>query len=103
MKRIVINAVSAALAASFLFSVASCSKPKTGKEAKKISADSPWFENKTVKVDQGLDETKKLSYTVHSPAGSDDKYIVFYNEGSYDCSEHFTEMNFDCFSLKNSK
>ena len=95
MKRIVINAVSAALAASFLFSVASCSKPKTGKEAKKISADSPWFENKTVKVDQGLDETKKLSYTVHSPAGSDDKYIVFYNEGSYDYSEHVMETNFD--------
>ena len=60
MRRIVINAVSAALAASFLFSVASCSKPKTGKEAKKISADAPWFENTTVKVDQGLDETKKL-------------------------------------------
>ena len=41
-----------------------------------ISADFPWFENKKINIDYGIDESKPAVFTVVYLAGADDKYIV---------------------------
>lgn len=42
----------------------------------KISADSPWFENKKINIDLGIDESKPAEYIDTKLVGSDEKYIV---------------------------
>ena len=41
-----------------------------------ISADFPWFENKKINIDYGIDESKPAVFTGVYLAGADDKYIV---------------------------
>ena len=88
MKNISVKAVSAVLAASMLFSVAACNKKNnSGREksrsGSKISADSPWFDTRSIDFDIGLDSSREVDYTYQRLAGADENYIVVLTTGYY--------------------
>lgn len=76
--------VSFLLTAAVLLSVSSCAKNTSSKDARKVSADSPWFIFKTYDIDVGADPNKGIeNFNLHV-AGADDKYLVISAEGDYE-------------------
>lgn len=87
MKRILTKAVTALLAFSMVFSIASCSKKSAGgskgNSGKKISDDTPWFDAQIYDVDTGIDKEREVEYTYSSYAGSDADNILILTNGNY--------------------
>ena len=95
MKRIPIKAVSLALAASMMLSIAACNKKggsggsggsgsnATSRSGDKITADSPWFDSQVIDVDLGLDESKPIESVYARLVGADSKKLITYTGGYY--------------------
>jgi uncharacterized protein YvpB len=92
------------LTAAVLLSVSSCAKNTSSKDARKVSADSPWFIFKTYDIDVGADPNKGIeNFNLHV-AGADDKYVYVYDP--YDKGKRkMTHTDFlkffnTCYSMK---
>ena len=87
MKKIMRKTVTAVLAVSMLFSMASCASKKSGKSGARggtlISEKSPWFNTRTIEVTTGVDESREIDYVYSQMAGTDDKNMVVYTQGNY--------------------
>ncbi|MBR2549257.1 MAG: extracellular solute-binding protein [Clostridiales bacterium] len=76
--------ISTLIIISVLLSLSSCGKKNDPVESgsiaaqsgSQISTDSPWFENKRINIDLGIDESKPAEFIDTKLAGLDDKYIV---------------------------
>ena len=82
----------AVLAASFIFSIASCGrKPKTesSHSGKLIEEDMPWFEAKTYQIDNGVDPDRKTQYVHSQLAGSDEDNYIIFTQGNYEYPEDY--------------
>ena len=74
--------VSLVLIPAMLLSIASCGK-KSGKKARKIAPEDPWFDAKVYNIEPELDTGgKEIDYSTQKLAGADDKYIVVFSQGS---------------------
>ena len=88
MKKLSCKLISFALVAAMVLPVAACNK-KNGQEREKstagtkISAESPWFEDKMVILKPDLKLKKEAEYVQHSVAGVDENYIIVYSNGNY--------------------
>lgn len=88
MKKLSCKVITCALVAAMVLPVVACNK-KSGQEkakspaGKKISADSPWFEDSMIKVKPELDLKKEIEYIQHNIAGVDENYMVIHSSGSY--------------------
>ena len=82
----------AVLAASFMFSIASCSKEEkteSSHSGKLIEEDMPWFETKTYLIDTGVDPDRKTQ-SIHSQlAGADEDNYIFLTQGNYEYPEDY--------------
>ena len=91
-KHLLRKAIAAVLSVSFLISIASCgAKPKTesSHSGKLIEEDMPWFETKTIKIDNGVDPDRKTQ-SIHSQlAGSDEDNYIFLTQGNYEPPKDF--------------
>ena len=86
MKSFWLKPVAAFLAASMLFSLASCSKKNGGSSShsgRKITSDTPWYDANEIAFDPGYDKAKDTDYIYSSFAGSDEKYIAIMTQGNY--------------------
>lgn len=97
MGRSFTKAVSALLTAAVLLSVSSCAKNTSSKDARKVSADSPWFDCKTYDIDVGADPDKGIEDFYISVAGADDKYLVVSAYGDYEGTEDQKMANWQAF------
>ena len=101
MKRQLIKLAAAALAASMLLSVAACNKGGKGSgsgksdSGKKITADMPWFDAKTVDVDIDYDKSRGLEYIYTQMAGADKDYVVTLTTGNYKMPTNIDWNNFN--------
>ena len=76
--------VSLVLLPAMLLSIASCGKRSSGKAARKIAPEDPWFDAKIYNIEPDLDTGgKEIDYSTRKLAGADDKYIVVFSQGSY--------------------
>ena len=92
MKKFLSKTVSAVLAASMVFSIAACTKNggKSGSHGGRlISADTPWFDAKTLDIDLGIDESREKEYSYSQMAGMDEKYMVILTSGNYKMPSNF--------------
>ena len=80
--RATLKATSVLLITSVLLSVVSCSKKKE-RVREVITADTPWYESKTIKLDCGFDNDAKVQYCSQKYIGSDDKNYFIYSYGEY--------------------
>ena len=84
--------VAAVLALSFMISTASCGKKQkteVSHSGKLIEENTPWFETKTFKIDNGVDPDRKTQ-SIHSQlAGSDEENYVFITQGNYEPPEDY--------------
>lgn len=71
------------LITSILLSVVSCSKKKE-RVREVISADTPWYESKTIKLNCGFDKDAKFSYCNYEYLGSDNRNYYIYCDGQYE-------------------
>lgn len=70
------------LITSILLSVVSCSKKKE-RVREVISADTPWYESKTIKLNCGFEKDAKFAYCNYEYLGSDDRNYYIYCDGQY--------------------
>ena len=88
MKKLSCKVMTCALVAAMVLPFAACNK-KNGQEREKstagtkISAESPWFEDKMVILKPDLKLKKEAEYVQHSVAGVDENYIIVYSNGNY--------------------
>ena len=89
------------LVSAMLMSVASCGKKPFGKTARKITAEDPWFNAKVYNIEPDLDTGgKEIDYSTQKLAGTDDKYIVVFSQGSYirpNVFENYNESDYKYF------
>ena len=100
MKNITVKLMSCALAASIMFSIASCankgpSDTEGSRSGKKITADTPWYETKPVDIEIDLDDSREVEYTYPTLAGADEKYIVVLTTGYYRMPTDIDWENYD--------
>ena len=89
------KALALSLAAILLFT--SCSFVNTSKNARKVSADSPWFNSSTYDVNLGTDPDRELEDNDYDLrlAGVDENYLVVYALGDYEGTMDQKNSNFD--------
>ena len=97
MGRLFTKAVSALLTAAVLLSVSSCAKNTSSKDARKVSADSPWFDCKTYDIDVGADPNRGIEDFYIQVAGADDKYLVVSAYGDYEGTEDQKMADWEAF------
>ena len=88
MKNRFVEIAACILVVSLVLPLAACkkdSKNGTGKgnSGKKIEADTPWFDSKTIKVDQGLDPNRAVDMLNQRMLACDDKKIIVESTGNY--------------------
>ena len=105
MKQFPVKAVSAAMAASMMLSVAACSRAggsasglaqgngvqgdgvvsmnSGSRSGEKITADTPWFDSEIFDAVGGTDPNKPVEYMYHRLAGSDKDNLIVYVNGYY--------------------
>lgn len=89
MNRNILKVLSSALIFSVVLSATACKKDNrikgTGKSCsgQKVVADSPWYDNKKIEVELGIDGNKQPGELSSLLAGYDDNYIIAYTTGSY--------------------
>lgn len=96
MKSTLLNRLlSLTLISAVLLSTAACGKRNSGKAAKKISSDDPWFDVKEYSVEPALDtHGKEIDFkSLQNLAGADDKYIVVFSSGNYISPSRFEEYS----------
>ena len=93
--------VSLVLLPAMLLSIASCGKRSSGKAARKIAPEDPWFDAKIYNIEPDLDTGgKEIDYSTRKLAGADDKYIVVFSQGSYllpDNNREYTNSDYRYF------
>ena len=77
-----LNISAVLLIASMLLSIVSCSK-KAERVREVISADTPWFESNTIKLNCGFDKDTKFSFCNFDYLGSDEKNYYIHCDGQY--------------------
>ena len=84
MKRTLLSkTLSLILIPAMLLSIASCGKKASGKKAKKITPEDPWFNAKVYSIEPDLDtKGKVIEYGQQQLVGIDDKYIVVFSNGN---------------------
>ena len=87
------------LIASMLMSVVSCSKKKE-RVREVISADTPWYESKTIKLDCGFEKDAKVQYCSQTYIGSDDKNYFIHCYGRYVEPEDIDWNTFDYYAYE---
>ncbi len=98
MKKHFAKAISALLALSMVFSIASCGKKKSdnkGNSGKKITDDTPWFDAEIYDVDPGLDKEREIEYTYSRFVGSDENYTVILTNGNYKIPDNIDWNNYN--------
>ena len=92
-KHLLRKMAAAVLAVSFMISIASCGtkpqKTETSHSGKLIEEDMPWFETKTLKIDNGVDPDRKTQYIHSQLAGSDEDNYIFLTQGNYEYPEDY--------------
>lgn len=83
MGNLVVKFLAVTLVLSMMISVASCGK-NPGKNVRKVSEDSPWFDANIIEFETGADKEKSINYGNNSFAGSDEKYYVVSTSGEYE-------------------
>ena len=84
MKRTLISkTLSLILIPAMLLSIASCGKKASGKKARKITPEDPWFNAKVYNIVPDLDtKGKAIEYGQQQLVGIDDKYIIVFSNGN---------------------
>ena len=85
MRKIIAKTVSVALVCAMAATVASCGKTKkTGKEIRKISEDSPWFDVSITDVETGAEKDRETGTWLNQQfVASDDQYYFIETSGEY--------------------
>ena len=85
MRKIIAKTVSVALVCAMAATVASCGKTKkTGKEIRKISEDSPWFDASITDVETGAEKGREIGTWLNQQfVASDDQYYFIETRGEY--------------------
>lgn len=86
-----------ALSMATILLITSCSFVNTSKNARIVSADSPWFNSSTYDVDLGTDPDRELEDNDYDLrlAGADENYLVVYATGDYEGTMDQKNSNFD--------
>lgn len=99
MKRIALRAASIALVLSMALSQISCDS-NTNKKAKKITADTPWYNAEIIDFKPEINTDKELESMSQYIAGADDNYIVMYSDGMYRVDNWSYDITYEDFSIK---
>ena len=85
MRKIIAKTVSVALVCAMAATVASCGETKkAGKEIRKISEDSPWFDASITDVETGAEKGREIGTWLYQQfVASDDKYYFIETSGEY--------------------
>ena len=102
MKRTLLSkTLSLILIPAMLLSIASCGKKASGKKAKKITPEDPWFNAKVYSIEPDLDtKGKVIEYGQQQLVGIDDKYIVVFSNGNLarpDDTENYDSRDYSYF------
>ena len=85
MRKIIAKTVSVALVCAMAATVASCGETKkAGKEIRKISEDSPWFDASITDVETGAEKGRETGTWLYQQfVASDDQYYFIETSGEY--------------------
>ena len=87
MNKKALKGISALLAISVMLPVAACGKKKSyaneKRSGQKITSDTPWFTNESIKVGVNIDESRSVEDFYQILVGIDDKRIVVRSNGYY--------------------
>ena len=85
MRKIIAKTVSVALVCAMAATVASCGETKkAGKEIRKISEDSPWFDASITDVETGAEKGREIGTWLNQQfVASDDQYYFIETRGEY--------------------
>lgn len=102
MKRTLLSkTLSLILIPAMLLSIASCGKKASGKKARKITPEDPWFNAKVYSIEPDLDtKGKVIEYGQQQLVGIDDKYIVVFSNGNLarpDDTENYDSRDYSYF------
>ena len=102
MKRTLLSkTLSLILIPTMLLSIASCGKKASGKKARKITPEDPWFNAKVYSIEPDLDtKGKVIEYGQQQLVGIDDKYIVVFSNGNLACpddTENYDSRDYSYF------
>ena len=102
MKRTLLSkTLSLILIPAMLLSIASCGKKASGKKARKITPEDPWFNAKVYSIEPDLDTMGKvIEYGQQQLVGIDDKYIVVFSNGNLarpDDTENYDSRDYSYF------
>ena len=90
MNNFVRKTVTTVLAVSMMLPFAACTKKASASHGGRlIEEDSPWFNDKIIDVDPGIDKDRKTDYIYSMLGGIDDKNMVVYTQGSYEMPKDF--------------
>ena len=81
------------LVVSMALPLASCKKNESkgvdsrSSSGKKIEADTPWFDSRILKIDQGIDPNRSVDVLDQTMLGCDDEKIIILSTGTYSLPE----------------
>jgi ABC-type glycerol-3-phosphate transport system substrate-binding protein len=97
MGKTITRSISLVLIISVVLSLTSCVE-KSGKEGRKVSADTPWFSSSVYDIEVATDPAREIEDCMFFFLGADEKYYVVRTYGQYTGSMEAKAADLDSYS-----